>query len=1179
MHRDRLNLPAHRVIGRLLLVVGILSAAPLKAEDIDVYLSGSGLVADEKPSILIILDNSGSMDTVIPGSSEAFNTSTTYSGSYNNARTYWTTGSSCSSIGSTSNQWFTATNNRCNASLTPLANQGFYQGDRIARWNGSTQWRNLTGGNNPTYVDCQKDYTNSDPGTGGLGYPTNTTSSITGPYTTTKSLANIVSSGTTPNGGAKWGSFNRPLLCSGNYMNYLSTPASQSKTRMQVAKQVTKDIIDTTANVRFGLMIFNRNTPTGSYNGGRIVYGINDMTDVNKLALKTIIGDTTVTVSGGDTVYTYTGIEPTTWTPLSETMWEAYRYFAGLSVDYGDDDSTQTPAADTTVISSGSYVSPFEFACQQAYIVYITDGEPTKDTSATDNIQTLIGKTCDNTGGLSTDAERGGQCLDDLAEYMYKNDVLATRNGTQKVITYTIRIKGANESDSGLLTETANNGGGKAYTATTSQEITSSFQAAVSEILATTTSFAAPSLSVNAFNRLETNQQVYFALFKTSETTKWAGNVKKFNLNPVTKIITGQSGVAAIDPTTHKIVPGVCSVWSDCSGGNDGNDVIKGGAGSKVPARADRLILTYTGSETNPTSPVALNVDAHKFVTGNEAITLDMLGITTTGDDTQDAQNRADRINWIRGQDLADEDDDNVTNEDRWKMGDPLHSRPLVVSYNSSIKKVFVGGNDGMLRMIDETTGVENWAFLPKEVFSPLQATLFANLSGQSPPHPQGLDGSPVAWVYDKDGDGIIEADDGDFVRIAVGQRRGGKNYYMLDVTPDTDGNVFPKFMWQLTGAAGNFLHLGQSWSQPVFARIQFGTSATDSTAKTVMIFAGGYDDQDKVWGKSDTTGTTVGAGNAIYMVDPATGGRLWWASRTGSGANLELARMEYAIPSEVAAYDTNGDNLTDRLYVGDLGGQLWRIDLSPTLRLNTNAGSTGAVLFDANAPVAANRKFFYPPAIAPVTDPVYSLDTRYDLVTIGSGNREDPVNTAVHDQFFAIRDTVAGYIPANDADHVPLNISQLLDITSNIDPTTNQLKGSAETHNMGWYLKLQESGGSWVGEKALAGSIILDGVVYFTTFVPSDPNANTGCTPQEGTAYAYAIEALTGEPSFDRNGNGAEEAGDRRSAIGGGIPTEVVPVYHNSGVTGIIGVGGGAAATELSKPVQARTYWYQKTQ
>lgn len=1222
------------------LLTGAFALLPLlaglaHADDTAVYLSGTNVISDEKPSILIILDNSGSMTSEVPNSSEPWNKNTTYSGSYDASRIYWTT-STCASIGSTTTQWFPASKNRCNNSQTPLTDNGSYQ-DRIAYWSsagGTTKWASLKAGdNNPTHVDCLTDYTNTDPNTGGLGYPTNTGKdtnnvNITGPYTTTKSLANIISPAkkTLPTGGANWSSFSQPRLCTGNYMNYATSPAAQNKTRIQLAAQVTKDIIDTTANVRFGLEIFNRNAPTDSYNGGRIVSAIKDMTDANKTALKAIVDTVETQVTNGNG----------TWTPLSETLWEAYRYFAGKTVDYGDDDTTQTPARDkcaegynvdpTQCTYTGTYTSPFEFACQQAYIILVTDGEPTKDNHAntTSRIRSLSGLgTCDNTGNISD-----GYCLDDLAGWMYNNDVLASRNGTQKVSTYTIRIKGATETDSGLLTETAAQGGGKAYLAETSQAITSSFQAAVSEILSINTSFAAPSLSVNAFNKLFNRNSVYFSLFKPETTARWNGNIKNFGIKNCLKSEADLGNCASddcvkstdatlcyfgkiidankklvIDPATSRIKDTACSIWSDCSTKADGAEVNLGGSGSKVPARASRVMFTYT-SATAPNN-TALNVDAHKLVDANTALTLAMLGIApastgnATADAATDAAARTARINWIRGQDLTDENSNGNITEDRWKFGDALHSRPLTVSYGgtdaNAVIKIFVGSNDGGLHMINESTGVEEWAFIPPELLTPLQGTLNADAASGTPPHPYGLDGTPTAWVYDKNDDGIIDPAQGDFVRIFIGMRRGGSNIYAFDVTPTgicttSSCTVNPKYMWQIKGGvAGDFAKLAETWSAPSVTYIRHGTGGIASERKAVLIFGGGYNStQDNTWGPDEimtgpNAGKGLGTGNAIFIVDPTDGSRLWWASATGSGATKELANMNFSIPSDIALLDANGDGETDRLYVGDMGGQLWRIDLGATLAKDVNAGTTGArllVVADSDATTTAdNRKFFYPPDVAQVTDTTFSSITDYDMVTIGSGDREDPLNTVPHNQLYAVRDTlISSKIPDN---FTPLTVSDLYDATANkIQDGSAAEKAAALTAlkaAKGWFIDLSETATSWMGEKALAPSVTLNGVVYFTTYLPADPNANTTCAPQEGTGRLYALNLLNAAAAMEQTGDNTLNKLDRTVDLGGGIPSELVPVFQETGVTGLVGVGGGAVDYNPNiRLPRVKTFWHQ---
>lgn len=1168
----------------------LILAGAAQAEDTDVYLSGAGVIADERPNILIVFDDSGSMDDIVEGSGEQYNPATTYTGNFLDSKIYWSTIGVSTDDAAGYSQSFDKVNNRCSTSLPNLASGGFYQGDYIGRWDAAKkQWVDLAANNNPTYVDCKQDVTKSDTGTDGLGYPRNSKGGINGPYVSNKSQSNV-----------NWGNLKRPRLYTANYLNWYYTPGTQSKSRLQIAKEVIKNIVDGTVNVRFGLMTFNRNTPTDSYNGGRVVSNIQDMTDANKTALKSTVDS----------------LIASDFTPLSETMWEAYRYFAGLSVDYGDDDPTETPVRDKCAEGynadpalctyTGTYTSPFNYACQQSYIIYMTDGLPTKDSHANSKIQALPGVgTCDNPGGLGT-----GYCLDDLAGYMYNNDLYAARNGTQRVVTYVIGF----QIDSGLLEQAATKGHGKYYTSNTAAGLTSAFQSALSDILSINTSFAAPSLSVNAFNKLFNRNSVYFSLFKPESTARWNGNIKKFNLRTCTQAqitagtctpgeIIDADGVKAIDDATSRILATACSEWSGCTGGtgtDDGSEITIGGAGKNVPARADRAIFTYTGASAP--SNVSLNVDAHKLVDANADITLAMLGITpaSTGDPVADAATdaaaRTARINWLRGQDIYDEDNDTVTTEDRWKFGDALHGRPLTVTFGgtdaSPIIKLFVGSNDGGLRMINEVTGVEEWAFIPPEMLNPLQGQLAVDAESGEPPHPYGLDGTPTAWVYDKDGDGIIEPSAGDFVRVFIGMRRGGNNIYALDVTPDDSctlpSKICPKYMWRIKGGLPDtdFAKLAQTWSAPLVTRIRFGTGGgagnADNVAKTVLLFGGGYytAQDNAAWGADDAAGTGVGTGNAIYIVDPADGSRIWWASATGSGADLPLANMTFSIPSDVALLDSNGDGETDRLYVGDMGGQLWRIDLGATLRKNNNGGSTGArlaVLADGTTD-ANKRKFFYSPDVAQVVDTTFSSVEDYNMVTIASGDREEPLNSAVHDQLYAIRDTlILGKIPS---DFTPLTVSNLYNATANlIQDGDGEQKAAALTDlqgAQGWYVNLIKDT-SWVGEKALASSLILDNVVYYTTYLPAEIGAQVSCEPQEGKGYLYALNLLNAEAALEQTGDDTLNKVDRILDLGGGIPSEVVPVFQETGVTALVGVGGGAHRFDPDiKLPRVKTFWRQ---
>ena len=98
----------------------------------------------------------------------------------------------------------------------------------------------------------------------------------------------------------------------------------------------------------------------------------------------------------------------------------------------------------------------------------------------------------------------------------------------------------------------------------------------------------------------------------------------------------------------------------------------------------------------------------------------------------------------------------------------------------------------------------------------------------------------------------------------------------------------------------------------------------------------GGYDD-----GQDNPGYRTDSAGNAIYMINLENGNLVWSAGSDNAVHNhdLELENMEHSIPAPVKVVDLTGDDVPDRMYVGDMGGRLWRFDI--------NSGSSGTDLVD----------------------------------------------------------------------------------------------------------------------------------------------------------------------------------------------------------------------------------------
>lgn len=1223
-------------------VLGVSSIAC--ADDTDIYLTPSTVSRDDSPNVLIILDNSGSMRDQVQNAAPYDPTTTyTYGGSgtaFDPNLIYWKNNSSQSAVPTSAttyaNQSFSIANNHCRSSTVPNAYSaadpiGTYT-DQAASWNTTTGWQPLT--TTDLIVECKADDNTSD---NGSQYARANKSSLL------PSASPIYASSNKLGGSTYFSGFPSYTFYSGNYLNYLNstggTPCTMGGTadaqynytlpncpsKLQVAKSVVNNLVDSNPNVRFGMMNYNYDAPseTKTDSGGRVTFKIQDMNATTRASLHNVINSLT----------------PSTNTPLTETLYEAYRYLSGQAVYYGNSTNPTAPAKDTSAQnSSGNYISPFGFSCQQAYIILVTDGDPTLDQNADSLIKALPGiGTPTNTIHDIYSGKDYLDYLDVLAGWMYNNDLYSAITGTQRAITYTIGFNTTDASGNtgisaqglALLQSTADLGQGKApgkglfFQAANANELTTALQGTLIDIQTTTSSFAAPALSVNAFNRLFNRDDVYFAMFKPSSTREWDGNVKKFKLNTTGDIIDA-NGVLAIDTVTQRIKDTAQSYWSATA---DGGTITKGGAGSLIPAPSSRTVYTYTG--TYPIGvPVDLSATANLLNNANTAITAAMLGLPGTAT----SQDRTDLINWIRGQDSYNAI--SPTNS-RWAFSDPLHSRPVAITFGGTntapVIKLFVGTNDGVVHMINDKTGVEEWAFIPPELLSQQYSLSQDDFGG----HPYGMDGTPTFWVQDTNNNGIIEPSLGDKIYMYIGMRRGGRNIYAFDVTPTTvlsspttTGGIVPKLLWVIRGGIdADYLQLGYTWSKPAIAQINMackgGSCQTgDSSTTTVLIFGGGYDPhQDNIIPTGpDYSASQQGMGNAIYIVNPTTGQRIWWASggpdSAGISPTLTLTNMSYSIPADLTLVDSNGDGAVDRIFAADTGGEIWRIDLSATLDVDTNAGTRGYALADISCPTGTRpsctgtadqdrRKFFYPPDYVQVTDSTFSSIPDYDILTIESGDREDPLDqltvsaspsaAPVHNRIYVFRDyNIKSYAGTTVTLPSPLREANLYDATADVLQNTGNAGYSADLSVLkaasGWRVDLKESGTTapagapafwpWIGEKGLAKTTIYQGVVYATTYTPpSDETAQITCSKDEGLGTLWVMNILNGDAVYDYNHDGTIAADDRHDTLGGGIPSELVVVIRDSGVSGLVGTSGGAAKPEgiPSGSPRSKTYWYQE--
>jgi type IV pilus assembly protein PilY1 len=954
-------------------------------------------------------------------------------------------------------------------------------------------------------------------------------------------------------------------------------PLQASYTFFDVLRGVMRKVFDPLEGVRVGLMLnHNHNNSCAGFgrtkcsNGGYIAMGFEafEAGDANgaKARFHKILASLPTPLGGQS--HSYQG---------KELFFEFFRYLTGQGVynahngytDYftsnADNLDVDNPAiAWDAAIETGpknrpEYVSPIGAAgaCSKIYSVNMMF----QVTNQGDDSDTAIENPVEYGGFGSPQRE-----FADVVQYLNDADLANGAYGTapdlddtQNVVSYFLVDKRfINTTTTGYAR--AGGTGVPLPLSGNPEELVNTLQEVFRQILSVSTTFVAASVPVNVFNRAEITDNVYIALFQVDEQARpfWVGNVKKLRLagandasaNGLLVDSTGAPAIAAdgrirfdalTDWTIGSLLP-PADIDAGEVDGRDGRVVARGGTGQRIPGllKGGPQEANGLGGRTiyfdRTTSSLAnLNVD----LTTASTLQAD-LGAATAGE-------AAELIAYARGLDIDDLDGDGTKDEAReWLFGDALHSRPLPLNYGSIAGYsnpgnpaiyIAVATNDGMLRMIRNTTGggaqsgQEVWAFMPRSAMA-AQKVLRANGTGMK--HPYTIDGAPVAFMLDRNHDGSIVASDGDRVILYVGMRRGGKAYYALDVTnPES-----PRLLWTIN-KGGDFAELGYTFSNP-----RVGLVNTPSGPTPALMFAGGYDMNKDIRG---TVGTDDSEGNAIFVVNAETGQLIWKAVRGSGGAGstvFQHPRLTDSIPSTLSVGDTDGDGFTDRIVVGDTGGNVWRADIHgpDTARWKlTLLASLGRHTSGAMGQIS-DRRFFHRPDLVPSKDG----NGLFDAVVIGSGNRPDPLDMGGMTTNFAFMLKDRHTAPGSGVDE-NIQLLQLGDVTSNCLQSTTPCKIDL---SKGWRLMLTEP-----GEKVLATPLTITGKTFFTTYLPRASTGATACAPSEGAGrlYAVALQDATAVINYDTsddnpsNPDEPHSVSDRSVELQSlGIPAEVVSVPPN---------------------------------
>lgn len=704
--------------------------------------------------------------------------------------------------------------------------------------------------------------------------------------------------------------------------------------------------------------------------------------------------------------------------PLAETLTEAARWLAGGPRHFGFDARTDAAALDPSIATT--YRSPFEHACQPVSMAYLSAGVASGDEQAAAAANALP-RFQSETGGCGPD------CLAAVGAWLGTTDLRDDLPGAQSAPVSWILPPDAAAGVSGSFADPLS------YV----NLVANAHQrdAAVA---------ATPALSAAALTPFGVGASapgVIFGLSAPQPSARWLGNALKYALRAPAgpfepPLVVDRDGEPAIDANG---LPGAGtrSLWSDVPDAN----LLAGGAAGRLPIPEVRNVYTDVAGD-HITDP------ANRLEPGNTNIGREVLGLGPL--DPESADGLLESFLALR------------------TLGDPGLRAVAIVDYpQAAFSVAYAATQDGVLHAFDAGSGVEQWAWMPKELLGRIPALV---RNGETTVRSHGLDGALVVHRHDPNGDGRIEPASGEHLWLLFGLGRGGSRYYALDVALPRE----PRLIWSLELPGAPALGL----AEPVVARLEIAGSGQD-TEHWAILLAGGY---DRRFDAPAATGS--GRGNSILAVDATTGRRLWSAG--GGDDDLAIDGLS-SVAAAPRLLDLDGDGGIDRAYLLDVIGNLWRIDFEGGREADSLASARRLARLDA-----AGRRFHFTPDASVVRS---SLQSRI-AIAIGSGSLMRPREATVQDAVFVVYDEMTGT-------SVPeLEVDDLYDAT--------RAEAGIPPDAPGWFVRLDAHGD---GERVAGPLVTFDHVLRYQTYQPLAVDPAAPCGPPPSAARHYALDIRTALP------------------------------------------------------------------
>ncbi|NRB40511.1 MAG: hypothetical protein HRU20_18920 [Pseudomonadales bacterium] len=818
-------------------------------------------------------------------------------------------------------------------------------------------------------------------------------------------------------------------------------------------------------------------------------------------------------------------------TPLASAATAIGRYFSsgynatgaqindplGLStpstqITLADDDTLH---ADVFNISPSYYsgnsapsTSVITQSCQRNFLLTFTDGEPSAEGSYSNNVAKWVDGTINKEDEVVGDFDDAIGALNDID---FRPDFDEDLNN---IISYVIGFT----VDFPMLSRAASLGGGVYSTAGNTAELDTAINTAIQDFKSQT-----GSIGIITFNsaQLETGSALYSATFNTGN---WSGDIQSYALSDTGDIATTSS-------------------WS-------------AGTNLESLAASDRNIFSYNDA-TN--TGIAFTYAELSGANTGSSLAADLaLGADVTGSGSgSDVANIQAMINFIRG-DVTYEGSSATNYRDRsQRLSDIVNSSPVFVGepvdiwsddgYSTFVddnatrdEVIYVGSNDGMLHGFNANltgtgNGDEIFSYIPNAIASTVTNRGLHNLASQDFVHRPYVDATPTvrdAFINTQNGDG-----DSWHTLLLGNLGAGGRGIFALDITDPADfktpANASNIVLWEFSSADDD--NLGFTFADPLIVKLNNG--------KWGAIFGNGYNN--------------TGDGHAeLFIVFLEEGLDGTWDHNEKPDQD-DYVRLDTEVGSTTTpnglstatVVDIDKDNIVDRVYVGDLQGNMWVFDISDKKASNWGSaystGSapeplfTGLISGQPGQPITSAPSVTIHPDIATDVSKTGTNNEPNILVLFGTGQylQTSDISNTDTQSYYAVWDS--GRSGLTRSDLVPRQITEsvinsvLLRKTSGAEVEYVTTDGS--TPDFGWYLDLfsdSNPGDNTVaaiaeGERVLKRGLLRGDVIFFPTQIPTNVACENG-----GDSWLMAMEIATGlapekDAAFDANGDGVINADD----------------------------------------------------